>query len=336
MKKVWMFIAIFSAMLLMAGCVSIPLTDGGTLEISQDGINVVPAEGSEDVDNEAIEAIVEESSEVEEVDNNELEEVASENTEDQEETNHGEVEGLGGCADEFYLLEHRLPEGFPMTPCAYIRHFELLEDVESDERTIIAYYDSDGTIDEVTEEYINYFSGAGYSFNTTSHTQEKSELEVNGKGFELIVQSSQGKDELIDTVIEYRETPIKQYGHKESIINYTDNGYGKCSDEFYTVLHLLPEGFPMNECAQVTFIQIEVPDMSVNAAAGYEVDAYWTEEFEAYEKFVGDIGADITHIEGLATQGDIVFDFENYSVSISIAKLSMTKSEVHMNVTIKF
>ena len=44
MKRILTLMSIFLSILLTSGCVSIPLTDGGTIEISADGLTIVPAE----------------------------------------------------------------------------------------------------------------------------------------------------------------------------------------------------------------------------------------------------------------------------------------------------
>ena len=55
MKRVLMLMSIVLAILLISGCVSIPLTDGGSIEISADGLTIIPAEddgGDADTDTE--------------------------------------------------------------------------------------------------------------------------------------------------------------------------------------------------------------------------------------------------------------------------------------------
>ncbi len=48
MKRILMLISTLLAILLIAGCVSIPLTDGGSIEISGDGVTIISAEDDGD------------------------------------------------------------------------------------------------------------------------------------------------------------------------------------------------------------------------------------------------------------------------------------------------
>lgn len=323
--------AAFLLFILLAGCVTIPLADGGTLEISQDGINVTPGEDS--VDDETDENTVEKVK----VDS----EIAAENdeeepaTEEDEEDGQTEIEGegLGGCANEFYLLENRLPKSFPIPTCAYVRHLELVEDEYENMRMIIAHYDAYGAIREETEVYQSFFEDEGYEITVVSQTDTMSELVVAGKGIEMTVRNSQVDGDAIVTEIAYTETPIKQYEIVESIINHTGKGYGKCTDEYYTLLSVLSEDYPLPECAKVTFLQIENHDTVRHSFVTYEVDRYWTEEFDSYEKYATDNNYTISRNEGIATFGEIEFDKDDVTVNVTTTKMTMDKTETHVTIS---
>lgn len=342
MKKLLFFMSIFSVLLLLSGCVTIPLTDGGTLEISADGITVTQGEDADIVEEEGDEEetpIIKEkdgpTEKVADVGDEEDDEVDGENAAGGKDS-MGEVEGFGGCANEFYLLQNRLPKDFPIPPCAFISHLEMLEDAEDNKRMIVAHYETFGNVLAEAGEYTSYFSNEGYTVSPVLQNKNLSELTISGNGIEMTIVSTQTEDDTIATEIMYSETPVKQYEIVESIINHTGSGYGQCSDEFYTVLSMLPDGFSMPECAQVTFLQIENSDMATTAAAGYEVDSYWTDEFDAYVNFAESISATNIENEGLATQGNLDFEIDDFVVSISVTKMTMTKSETHINVTRKF
>lgn len=332
--------SIFAAILLLSGCVTIPLTDGGTLEISADGINVIPGEDADVVDKSSDEeetSIVKEEDDLEEkvADVSDEEDADGENIAGGKDS-MGEVDGLGGCANEFYLLQNRLPKDFQIPPCAFISHLEILEDAEENKRMIVAHYETFGNVLAEAGEYTNYFSNEGYTVLPVTQNEEMSELEISGHGIEMTITSTRAEEDAIATEIMYSETPIKQYEIVESIINYTENGYGKCSDEFYTVLSALPDGFPMSECAQVTFLQIENYDTATRTAAGYEVDGFWVDEFDAYVNYAESASAVITQNEGQITQGTIDFEVDNFVVSVFVEKMTMTKSKVHVDVSMMY
>ncbi|MCZ2257420.1 hypothetical protein [Sporosarcina sp. G11-34] len=345
MKKI-AFMSIFSVILLLSGCVSIPLTDGGSIEISADGVTISPAEEdteTEDVTEVVVEdetpSTIEEKDPTEEENAPEKSEVVNEvdvEVKEQEQENTiepDEVEGLGGCANEFYLLENRLPKGFPIPPCTYIRHLEILEDDEENERIIIANYDTPGSIEEETEVYKTFFEDAGYSFTVNSQTEKKSELAISGKGIEMTMNSSQTEEDTITMQIAYNETPIQQYEITKSIINHTGNGYGKCSDEFYTALGILTDDFPLPECAKIKFLQIKNHDSAIQAVVIYEVNRYWTEEFDVYENYIKDNNFLVIKNEGIATYGELEFEKGDILVSLTNTKMGMEKTETHINIT---
>ena len=89
---------------------SILVGDNDNSEVSSDGINV-------------------DLGVAEETAGDEVEAAENEEGTDEEDGQHEiKGEGLGGCANELYLLENRLPKSFPIPTCAYVRHLELVED----------------------------------------------------------------------------------------------------------------------------------------------------------------------------------------------------------------
>ena len=118
------------------------------------------------------------------------------------------------------------------------------------------------------------------------------------------------------------------------MINWTENGYGKCSDEYYTLLSVLSDDFPVPECSKVRFLQIENFDTVTHGAASYEVDRYWTEEFESYETYAMENNYTIVRSDGLATYGELEFTKGDDSVVVTSTKMGMDKTEVYVNSSI--
>ena len=364
MRKVMMMFSILFLSIILSGCVTIPMTDGGTLEISADGLTIIPGEDGETGDDagtvvEGKDEIAGESTEVEKsTDGDKAEEDGSTNdgaadkgtvetevsgedggdseeSEAEENADFNGEEGFGGCAVEFYLIKNRLPQGFPIPECAYIRSFELLENRTDNKRTIIAHYEDSGELSAIQETNKSFLTSAGFGILQDSISNGDSTLIGQGDGMELTITNKLNGSGSLETAIIYSETPIKQYAITNSFINLTEKGYGKCSDEYYTLLSVMSDGFPLSECASINFLQIESGDSAITSAAGYEVDQYWTEVFDSYVQYAEANGYTITNNEGLATQGELEYGNEKYNVILSVEKISMERSSVHVNISMK-
>lgn len=317
---------------LLSGCVSIPLTEGGTIAISTDGVTINRADTElEDATNGTpVEAVSEDvevtpaSTEVE----------STEGAENQQEMEVNE-EGFGGCANEFYLIVNRLPKEFPIPPCVYIRHFELVEDQQNHERMLVAHYEDHGLVEEAHEKYKTFFEDAGFDIEQESVQGGVTMFLASGNGMDITLSNEQSGSDELRTEFVYSETPIKKYKIVESFINWTEDGYGKCTDEYYTALSLFPLGFPIIECAQVTLLQIEAYDEVIQGSTSYIVDRYWTEELEAFESYAQSEGYTILNNEGLATTGELELENDEYWMNITTTKLNMEQTETMINVTYK-
>lgn len=357
MKKYGVLLSVFLAIVLLSGCISIPLTDGGSIEISGDGVSIIPAvdaaEASNDNDGETKSEKKEnaktktsekngsasgesESTGTEEDNETEVQDEGATDEEEDEGEVFSETEGFGGCANEFYLTVNRLPKEFPIPPCAFVSFLEILEDGDSDERVVVVHYENYGELNENHDTYKSFFESNGYSISHDSLTEELSELTVDGNGVEMAITNHKvGADELA-TEIYYSETPIKKYKVVDSIINMTENGHGKCSDEYYTALSVVSTDFPIPECSNINYLQIANFDSSTNSVSTYVTDSYWTEEYDTYVQYAEANNFTITHDEGLATQGQLNFEDGEFIVSVSVEKVSMSKTEVQVNVTRSF
>ncbi|QUW21050.1 hypothetical protein JSQ81_14690 [Sporosarcina sp. Marseille-Q4063] len=340
MKRMMTIMSTFLTILLISGCVSIPLTDGGSIEISADGLTIIPTEddgGDVDIEEESVGKVKGSTTEIDE-DESVNEENESENPvtitddEENESTDLAGQDGLGGCAHEFYLLKNRLPDGFPIPECTYITVFEIVEDQEDHVRMMTAQYHNFGSTQEAHDDAKNFFSDLGYAITN----DEVGVLSVKKNGIQItLTKEDLGSDSLL-TGIQYRETPIIQYKVIDSFINLTENGHGKCSDEYYTSLSLLPEDFPLAECAKTTFIVMENFDAASNSAAFYKVDGIWADHYNAFVAYAEANNFTITQDEGLATQGELSYMDGDTIVYIAVEKIDKTKTDIHINVSKKF
>ena len=255
--------------MLIAGCVSIPLTDGGSIEISGDGVTIISAEDDgvdadteeEGVGKESVGKVkgstTDEEDSVDGEDDSESEDPVTNNDKDEDiSADFVGGEGFGGCAHEFYLLKNRLPKVFPIPECAYITSFAIVEDREDDSRAIAAQYNNFGTPQEAQESMKAFFAEHGYKFSENG----VGELSAMKNGVEITVTNEDAGFDSLMTGIQYIETPVINYEVTDSFLNLTEKGHGKCSDEYYTSLSLLPEDFPLVECARTLFLGIEAFD----------------------------------------------------------------------------
>lgn len=326
-------------LLVLSGCVSIPLTEGGTIDISADGVTInqadIETETEVATNSPPVKAVSDDvevtpaSSEVESKGD------AEDHPMNEEEEMEVNEEGFGGCANEFHLIVNRLPKGFPIPPCAYVRHFELVEDQQSNERMLVAHYEDYGLVDEAHDKYKTFFEGAGFEIEQESAQGRVTTLIASGNGMDITLSNEQSGSDELRTEFVYSETPIKKYEIVESFINWTEAGYGECTDEYYTALNLFPLDFPIFECAQVRLLQIEAHDEVIQGLTSYIVDRYWTEEFEAFESYAQSEGYTILTNEGLATTGQLELENDEYWISITTTKLNMEQTETMINVTYK-
>ena len=161
-------------------------------------------------------------------------------------------------------------------------------------------------------------------------------LSAKKNGIEITVTNEDvGSDSLL-TSIQYSETPIIEYKVTDSFLNLTEKGHGKCSDEYYTSLSLLPEDFPLAECAKTLFIVMENFDATSNSAASYKVDGMWAVHYNAFVAYAEANNFTITQNEGVATEGYLSYIDGETIVSIGVEKIDNTKTDIQINVSRKF
>ena len=107
-------------------------------------------------------------------------------------------------------------------------------------------------------------------------------------------------------------------------------------DAYYTSLSLLPEDFPLVECAKTLFLGIETFDAASNRVAFYIVDGMWADHYNAFVAYAEANNFTITKDEGLATQGELSYADGDTNVFISVTKINNTKTDIHINVSRKF
>ena len=353
MRRIGFSLSTFFMLILLAGCVSIPLTDGGSIEISADGISINQAETDESEGSLEEEAGTETetgtkngevapktdgtvSNEPDTGDSGDDVKVEEEGQAEGEQSAETEVEtdvveGFGGCENEFYLTVNRLPKDFPIPPCAPIKNFELLVDTEENTRTIVIHYEDYGLLKDGHETYKTYFAGAGYAVSNETLNELNGTMTASGNGIEMTVNNMQTGSEDLLTEVYYKETPVKKYEIVESIINQTGNGFGKCSDEYYTLLaHLTPD-FPMGECVEVTVLKMTNINGKVQGAGGYKVGGLWAEEYESHLQYAKAKNYEITFENAQATQGGLDFQSDEVKLGISIENRGLTDAVVQID-----
>ena len=169
MKKMLTFMSIFLASLLLTGCVSIPLGDGGKLEVSKDGINVDLGEGSESEIDE-VESAEEEKSEKED------EIIGEDAAEDDGGKDEGKSEatatGSASC-DEFIedpkgndrlvkALAKLAPPNFPLADCTLMGTTREGYHSRYESVTVDADFKVKGYWADVYDEYVEYMEAAGF------------------------------------------------------------------------------------------------------------------------------------------------------------------------------
>ncbi len=155
-------------------------------------------------------------------------------------------------------------------------------------------------------------------------------------GIEITITNEENGSDSLITGIKYIETPVINYKVTDSFLNLTEKGHGKCSDEYYTSLSLLPEDFPLAECARTLFLEIEAFDSSKNSAAFYEVDGMWADHFNEFVAYAEGNNFTINQNEGVATQGELNYTDGGTTVNISVQKIDNTKADIQINVTSNF
>jgi hypothetical protein len=336
MKRFYTLIAVFLVMLLLSGCVTIPLADGGTIEISADGIHITEGDTKEE---DSSSASAEENGDAEDDDGKEKD------TQKGKQANAGDVagsdrgmddvDGFGGCQNEFYLLANRLPKGLPMPECAFIEFMELSEDEETDSKIILARFTAFEDLNEEIDKYQQYFKSKGFSPSVESDSTETS-IAIQENDMALTVKLEQVENDLITTQIFYTESPIKEYKITESIINYTENGYGQCSDEYYTLKGVLTDYFPLPECAHIKFLTIEYFEGGMTVTGIYQIDRFWTDEYTEFDAYFKANDFDVAGSEAFTTHWEIYFEQTGVSGGLGIEKFGMDTTITTINLSKSF
>lgn len=185
MRKIIILLSIFSILVLLSGCISIPLGDGGTLEVSKDGLTI-------DEGKVASDSIEEE--EIEEVEAAELEiETSEEDLEDGEANTptNAAVNSSNGCDDliedtrandrHMKKLIELTPDDYPIAECMIMSN--VTEEYQSsyEAEYVSADYYVEGYWADITDEFIDYFKDNGFASPTVNESASESKAYVSSK-----------------------------------------------------------------------------------------------------------------------------------------------------------
>lgn len=288
MKKYLILLSSFLIAGLLGGCVSISLTDGGKLEISPDGIQVI--QDDEEVDKEVEEEV--------ELDTDEKEQEPIEPGKDglveginvDEDEEFLIDEGFGGCNNEFYLLQNRILDGFPLTPCPEFKTIEIK--VDENQRDVYANYQVFVGIYDKFELYKDYFVGKGYTFESERIRGQWGQLEVKDDQMKMAVEVSMVEDDNFDTAMvemSYTESPAREHKVVDSIINWNEKtGYGNCADEHYVLTGTMSKEFPFDSCMDLSFLRIDFGETETNVQATFLIEGVFQDIQEGYRNYIGD------------------------------------------------
>ena len=202
MKKVLMIISILLAGLLVTGCVSIPLGDAGTLEISKDGVNVAPGDEEELDANPDVKEIIEEDEPVEEdpVSENDVtseenaiedDEIDKEDAPEKDEKKSEVVADTTSC-DELIedgkgndrlvkALAKLAPPSFPLSECTLMGVTKESYSNTYKATVIESDFKVEGYWADVYDLYVEYMEETGFSPLAKSEDAKDQSARVSGK-----------------------------------------------------------------------------------------------------------------------------------------------------------
>lgn len=309
--------------------VSISVSDGGTLEISPDGIQVI--QGQEDQG--AVE--IKEQKDVVDVGKKEQPAIAMTETEPDEsdeldETDELSVaEGFGGCDNEFYWLQNRLLADFPLKPCPEFKSIEI--STSNGERDVYAQYNVFMGIYEEYDLYKEYFEGKGYAFETERVRGQWGILQVKDEQIQMTVEVSAIEQDNFDTAsvdLTYRESPARVHEVEESIINWDGkNGYGSCADEHYILTGQMMKDFPFEVCVDVSYLRVGFGETEQAVDAIYKAADSVEAVSERYTDFLRTQGYPAEIATDLADDADVVITANHGNVELLMKLVEMKDGE---------
>ena len=295
MKKISGLLSILFMGILLGGCVSIGLSDGSTLEISEDGVKVIAEEESEGDESDG-------SLDVEKGGNDEASPVQGEEDDEggvipEADEEEGEEEfltdeGHPGCEIAFYLLHFRIVDGFPIMPCPEFRMIEVNK--LSNQRDVRAIYEVHYNLYYEYNQYLDFFESNGYTLQNDYLKAQVGIMEASDQNMQMNLGLTAGVNGRYDeTTVEmtYSESPARHHPIVDSILNREDtSSFGKCDDEFYVLKNYLIAGFPFDECIEISFLSIVFDDETPSVNAVYTTSGTIEELAGKYADFFSNHG----------------------------------------------
>lgn len=338
MRKFSMLITILLLGLLLGGCMSIGLTDGGSLEISEDGIKVIkgdePAKDDSGASGEVDKGGNHVPNPVEASEEDADGAVLGEGAEDPEEEEFLTDEGFGGCQNEFYLLQNRIVEGFPLTPCPEFKMIEVNK--SGNQRDVLAIYDVNVDLYSEYNQYLDFFEENGYTLRNDHLKVQVGIMEASDQNMQMnLALTAVEKDLYYGATVEmtYRESPARDHPIVDSIVNQDDtSSFGKCDDEYYVLKDNVIAGFPFDECVGISFLSIVFDGDIPNVNAVYTTSGTIDDLTEKYADFFSEHGNIYeTNYEGTDDSDAVtIAQVDGYEMSIKYVTMANGKVGIQL------
>lgn len=196
MKKILTLMSIFLASILLTGCISIPLGDAGTLEVSEDGISV----NSGDKEDTGEEDVVKEDEPGEEDATGEEgitkedpvdEEEAPEDDKAEDKGKSGTFSGSASCGEFIEdpkgndrlvkALAKLAPPNFPLADCTLMGTTKEGYSTTYEAVTVSSNFKVEGYWADVYDEYVEYMEEAGFGPLDKKEDAQAKYARVSGK-----------------------------------------------------------------------------------------------------------------------------------------------------------
>jgi len=327
MKKISVLLGILLMGILLTGCMSFKLPGGDTLEISTDGIKVIEVV-AEEADEGGGSAEVDQEGNTDETPVQD--EVDEEGTDETDEEEFLIDEGFGGCQNEFYLLQNRILEGFPLTPCPEFSMIEINK--SADELDVRAEYEVNVDLYYEYNHYLDFFVGNGYTMTTDRLRVDMGIMEVSDENMKInlgLAAIDRGLYYGTTVDMTYSESPVRNHPIVDSIVNQDDTSdFGKCADEYYVLKDNLVAGFPFDECIDISFLSIVFGNQNPDVNTVYNTSGPIEDVINKYQDFFIDNGNNWTTDHEGIDDADAVTTANVNSYDMAIKYVAMANGKV--------
>ena len=212
LRKIRLLLAVLFLSMLLAGCLSIPLGDGGKLEVSKDGVNVDVGEDEGSENEEAEEADMEGTEDAESTEGTDVDSDATtgeEGTEESEQVAAGStscvepIEDTRGNDRALKQLAELAPLNFPLPDCTKIGSVTEGYYEPYEAATLDAYFEVEGYWADIFDLYTGYLEESGFGPLSKHEKAEVMTASLKGKSsdYEVTLEfRQQARDDGIELV----------------------------------------------------------------------------------------------------------------------------------------